>query len=164
MADAFEVLDLGLVPDAAAHLVRARPGMPEKELVPLLATELMLGELPANYRRLLSRLVWSARGRRLIDLHDGSWVPGSATTGAIPELTGWSLDSLAELAGSLKEHDTSEDAVFRAVLGELAGPQERAPRIVATCVGVAIALARRRGDLHIDRWGQTSLALDSDES
>jgi len=161
-ASAFESLDLGLVPDAVAHLVRARPGVPEKDLVPLVAAELLLGDLPANYQRLLGRLVWSARGRRLIDLRDGVWVPGAGSGGVIAELAGWSLDSIAQLAGTLKDHDTSEDAVFRAVLGELVGPDERAPRMVATCAGAGIALARRRGDLDYDRWGQTSLALDSD--
>jgi hypothetical protein len=159
---AFEALDLGLVPDAVAHLVRSRRGISEKELVPLLAAELLLGELPANYQRLLGRLVWSARGRRLIELRDGVWVPGTAREGVIPELSGWSLDGLARLAGELKDHDTSDEGVFQAVLASLVGPGERAPRIVAIVVGVAISLARRRGDLDFDRWGQTSLALDFD--
>lgn len=161
-ASPFEVLDLGLVPDAVGHIVRSRPGIAEKELVPLVAEELMLGELPANYRRLLGRLVWSARGRRLIELTDGVWAPGPARDGVVPELDRWSLDTLARLAGEMKELDTTEEAVFQAVLGELVGPGERAPRIVAICVGAAIALARRRGDLDFDRWGQASLDLDGD--
>lgn len=158
----FEALDLGLVPDAVGHIVRSRPGIAEKELVPLVAEELMLGELPANHRRLLGRLVWSARGRRLIELTDGAWTPGPVRDGVIPELDGWSLDTLARLAGEMKDLDTSEEAVFQAVLAELVGTDERAPRIVAICTGAAIALARRRGDLDFDRWGQASLDLDGD--
>jgi hypothetical protein len=161
-ASPFEALDLGLVPDAVAHIVRSRPGIPEKDLVPLVAKELMLGDLPPNYRRLLGRLVWSARGRRLIALTDGTWTPGTVRDGVIPELAGWSLDGLAGLAGEMKDLDTTEEAVFQAVLAELAGADERAPRIVAICAGAAIALARRRGDLDNGRWGQTSLDLDGD--
>lgn len=158
----FEALDLGLVPDAVGHIVRSRPGIAERELVPLVAEELMLGELPRNYRRLLGRLVWSARGRRLIALEDGVWTPGPVRDGVVPELAGWSLDRLAQLAGEMKDLDTAEEAVFQAVLAELVGPGERAPRIVAICTGAAIALARRRGDLDFDRWGQASLDLDGD--
>lgn len=161
-ASAFEALDLGPVPDAVARLVRSRPGIAERDLVPLVATELMLGDLPIDYRRLLGRLVWSARGRRLVDLRGGIWALGPATDGVIPELAGWSLNSLAQLAGEFKDRDTSDEAVFEAVLTELVGPGERAPRIVAICAGAAIALARRRGYLDFDRWGQGSFAFDSD--
>lgn len=161
-AEPFEALDLGLIPDAVSHIVRSRPGISEKDLVPLVAKELMLGPLPANYKRLLGRLVWSARGRGLIELNDGKWTPGSVRDGVIPELAGWSLDGLARLAGEMKDLDTAEEAVFQAVLAELVGPGERAPRIVAICAGAAIALARRRGDLDFDRWGQASLDLDGD--
>lgn len=161
-ASAFELLDIGLVPDAVAHVVRARPGIAEKDLVGLVAAELMVSPLPANYQRLLGRLVWSARGRRLIELTDGVWAPGSATDGVIPELEGRTLDGLAALAGELKEHDTTEAAIFHAVMEELVGTDERVPRIVAVVVGVAIGLARRRGDLDYDRWGQASLGINTD--
>lgn len=162
-ATPFEALDLGLLPDAVAHLVRARGGVAEKELVSLVVAELMLGPLPDNYQRLLGKLVWSAKGRRLIELHDGFWVPGSAEDGVIAELEGRSLDGLATFAGELEEHDTSEEGIFQAVLAELVGEGERAPRIVATAVGAGISLARRRGDLDYNRWGQSSLALESRE-
>lgn len=164
---AFEVLDLGLVPDAVAHLVRARGRVVERELVDLLAAELELGALAPEHHHLLGALVWSAKERRLIAPRDGWWVPGDADAdadaGVIEALEGRCLDGLAVLAGELREHDTSDDAILGAVLDEVVGEGERAPRIVATAVGAGIALARRRGELDHDRWGQAHLELESRE-
>ena len=154
----FELLDLGLLPDAIAHIVRVAAPVREGELVPRVRAELLLGEIPANYERLLGRFVWSAKGRRLIDLRDGAWVAGTAEPEPIAQLEGRSLDGLARMAGELAfEDEASEDGVFRAVLADLVGDGERAPRIVAIAAGAAIGLARRRGDLPHDRWGQQSL-------
>lgn len=162
-APPFEDVDLGLLPDAIAHIVRLNAPVPQDELVHVVGKELLLGNLPANYERLLGRFVWSAKGRGLIDLREGSWVAGRAAAGTIPQLDGQSLDRLASMAGELREEDeASEDGVFRAMLADLAGPGERAPRIVAIAVGAAIGLARRRGDLPRDRWGQLSLPDGAD--
>ncbi|WP_217914013.1 hypothetical protein [Miltoncostaea marina] len=158
----FEFVDLGAVPEVAARLVAARQGIAERRLVDELVGELGLVDVRHNERRLLGRLVWSARGRRMIELRDGAWVPGPAAPAGIPQLAGRTLDDLASQAGELKAFDTSEDALFRAFLAELVGEGERAARIVAIVAGAAIALARRRGDLDYDRGGQARLGIDAD--
>lgn len=161
-ASAFEAVDLGLLPDAVAHLVRSRGAVRQRDLAQLVRRELMLGPLPANYERLLNRLIWSAKGRRMIELREEAWVAGPIEEAIVPELEGWSLDALARLARDLRDHDTTEDGVFQAMIGELVGEGERAPRIVAIVVGVALGLARRRGYLAYGRWGQGSLLNEPD--
>ena len=159
----FEHVDLGRLTAEAAQLVIEERVVPERELVPRLAARLGLGPLPRNHERLLGRVCWSARGRGMIALTDEGWVRGDVPPGPIEELEGLSLDRLATMAGELAEADTSPDGVFHALLADLVGEGERAPRIVASVAGVAINLARRRGELAGDRWGQQSLLTGADE-
>lgn len=161
--DSFEHVDLGRVTAEAAHLVIEEGPVPEHELVPALAARLGLGPLPRNHERLLGRICWSARGRGMIALTGEGWVPGETAPAPIEELDGLTLDRLATMAGELRDADTSPDGVFHALLADLVGEVERAPRIVASAVGVAINLARRRGELPGDRWGQQSLLAEVDE-
>lgn len=159
----FEELDLGSLPDAIAEVVRQRGSVPVDDLVDALRGELRLGELPRNHERLLGRMVWSAKGRGAIDLRDDRWIPGTAAPVKIPELEGRSLESLVALAHELRHRDTSEEALFRAMLDELAVSDGRSARIVAISAGAAIATARRRGLLPFDRGGQAHLMTDLDE-
>lgn len=159
----FEHADLGRLTAEAAQLVIEDGPVPERELVPALAARLGLGALPRNYERLLGRICWSARGRGMIALTEAGWVPGETAPAPIEELDGLSLDRLAAMAGELRDADTSPDGVFHALLADLVGEGERAPRIVASVVGVAINLARCRGELPGDRWGRHELLAEVDE-
>lgn len=156
-ADRFEALDLGGVTAAAARLVRHVGSVPRDDLVPRLTRVLGLERLRTGEERLLGRLVFSAKGRRMIALEEGAWVPGPVAPGPIAELRGRSLDDLARLAADLADEDDSGGDLFPAVLAELTPADERAPRIVAVVAGAGIALARRRGLVADPRAGHRPL-------
>lgn len=156
-ADRFENVDLGGVTAAAAGLIREAGSVPRDDLLPRLARALGLGRLRGGEERLLSRLVFSAKGRRMVELVDGSWRPGPVPPGPIAELEGRTLDDLARRAAELAHEEGPGERLFAAMLAELAGPGERAPRIVAVAVGAGIALARRRGLVADPRAGHQPL-------
>lgn len=154
----FDLIDLGEVPARAAWLVRSRAWVSRAELTEMLLAELGLGtaQLTRAQERLLRRLVYSAKGRRMIVEVDDGWRPGPTPPSPIPELSGRTLDDLVAVAGGLGREHTAEE-VFPALLAELADDRDRAPRIVAVVAGTAIALARRRGDLDNPRRGHQAV-------
>lgn len=142
-----ERVDLGRVPVAAVACVRSRGGMAEGELTLALARELGVERLEPSERRLLEKLIWSARGRRMLVAEEGRLVPGPVAPAPIAELEGRSLDELARLAVVLAPDAEGDEELFEALLERLGEGAARVPRIVAVAAGAGIALARRRGQL-----------------
>jgi hypothetical protein len=87
-------------------------------------------------KRIINRLAWSAKGRRYVELGEGdeTWRPGTKKFDAIQLFGGLSFAELVEMASGKRKGGSDP---FEEMIVEVHG-QGRAPRVVASIVGMAI--------------------------
>jgi hypothetical protein len=144
----FELVDLGELPKTIAETVADREPLTDAAL--LGALEDRVGEIPADYHRLVTKLAWSAKGRGFIGRQGDDWVSGQKPPAAVEELRGKTLDGLARRAAELRVSTGSEKTALEELVHEVY-PGEHPPRVLTSVLGTAFRLAERRAGQ--DVWG-----------
>jgi hypothetical protein len=144
----FELIDLGELPKTIAETVADREPLTDAAL--LAALEERVGEVPADYHRLVTKLAWSAKGRGFIGRQGDDWVAGQKPPAAVEALRGKTLDGLARRAAELRVSTGSEKTALEELVHEVY-PGEHPPRVLTSVLGTAFRLAERRAGQ--DVWG-----------
>jgi hypothetical protein len=144
----FELIDLGELPKTIAETVADREPLTDAAL--LAALEERVGEIPADYHRLVTKLAWSAKGRGFIGRQGDDWVAGQTPPAAVEALRGKTLDGLARRAAELRVSTGSEKTALEELVHEVY-PGEHPPRVLTSVLGTAFRLAERRAGR--DVWG-----------
>ena len=134
----FEDAQLGTVAMRIAELVRARGGVPVKDLCDTLEHSGVFAT-PRTHHRSVNRFAWSANGKGWLDLVDQVWVPAAGKPMLDPHYGSWTYTAIVGRARQLLKHDPDP---FEPLLAEVySGP--RVPKLAMTLVGSAINRAKR---------------------
>jgi len=124
------------------ELVAGRGSIPDDELVEAFVHAYDV-EVPKNFRSLLVKFAWSAKGHGFVELERGRWIPGHIEPHPIAGFGDWTfselIDRAAELLGRM-----AEPQAYEMLLQELYATTGRVPKLATTIAGKAIWQAQHR--------------------